>query len=236
LAAISFATCPVTDASVRRNFSLRHDLDARLLRLRAEYGVPVVAVGIVEPDDPDRLHARLHHVADESFRDETVVLRGLEYPALLVVHRQHDGRGADRRQHRRARLGHEGTTLTELGEPDGPISASILVLGEELLDEDHALRRVARVVEHEVLDCEIADLLRQQRGRVLLRNADDRGRTGRRGDHADLQLRANRRRNQREGERDEMPEVGLMCRISLSTVESLAYVGTRRILPSGRSA
>ena len=47
---------------------VRNDLDARLLRLRAEHGVPVVAVGIVEADDPDRLHACLHHVADERFR------------------------------------------------------------------------------------------------------------------------------------------------------------------------
>ena len=127
-------------------------------------------------------------------RDEPVVLRGLEHPSLLVVHRQHDGRGADRSQHRRACLRDERHDAHRIGRARRADQRVDLVLGEELLHEDDRLRRVARVVEHEVLDREIADLLRQQRGRVLLRNADDRGRAGRRSDHADLQLGEDRRR------------------------------------------
>ena len=100
--------------------------------------------------------------------DEPVVLRGLEYPSLLVVHRQHDGRGADGRQHRRARLGHERrTTLTELGEPEGPISASILCSAMSFLTRITLCVASLASSNTRYSTVEIADLLRQQRGRVL---------------------------------------------------------------------
>jgi hypothetical protein len=70
----------------------------------------------------------------------------------------------------------------------GPDQRVDLAFAEQLLGQRHALRRIAGVVEHHVLDVEVADLLRQQRNGVLLRDADEGNRAGRRGDDADLDL------------------------------------------------
>ena len=82
-----------------------------------------------------------------------------------------------------------------------------VVLLDQLLDVLHGARRVAAVVELDVLDRRVADLPRQEVAGVLLRNADRRGGPGR-GDHeADLHLRGggqrgDQGRDEQRGETD----------------------------------
>ena len=98
-------------------------------------------------------------------------------------------------------FGHERHDAHRVGRARRPDQGVDPVLGEQFLDDDHRLRRIARIVEDEVFDRQVADLLRQQRRRVLLRNADHRRRAGRRGDHPDLQLGERGGRDQRHRER-----------------------------------
>ena len=100
-----------------------------------------------------------------------------------------------RRQHRRLRLGDELEHAHRIRRARRPDQRVDLLLGNQLLHVGDALRRIARVVEIEVFDRRVADTLRQQRDRILLRNADERRRTGRRRDDADLHLRVRARRD-----------------------------------------
>ncbi|MCY1430165.1 hypothetical protein D9M71_461060 [compost metagenome] len=84
-----------------------HQLDAVFGSHGGHHPGPVLAIGIGGADETQGLHAAGGHVLHQGLGDQVIVLGGLEHPFLLLVHRQHHGRRAHRRQQGHPGLGGE---------------------------------------------------------------------------------------------------------------------------------
>ena len=127
-----------------------------------EFLVPAFAVGIGKTDEGDSLDVLVSHVLDDGGGHVRVVLGGLEDPLALGVHRFDDNSRAGHRDqrcfvfdgdvHHRQRIGRRRRADDDID----------LVLGDQLFDVLGRLRRVGRIVKHDVIDLLAGDGRRQQ--------------------------------------------------------------------------
>ena len=177
------------DAGVGAGVFLGGD-DADVLGLEGAGGLgePAVAVGVVEADEADGLHAGLGHVVGDGVGHEAVVLGCLEDPVAGGVHGLDQAGAGGERDHGDLLLGGD----VDEGEGGGGGAAADEgvdgVLVDELAGVGDGLGAVGGVVEDDPLDLLAADLGGQEGDGVALRDAEACGRAGGGDGDADLDL------------------------------------------------